>query len=341
MKAVVYEKQKNTLLMNIDEPQCLNEKDVKIKVVFSGICGTDINVVRGLFPAKKGVILGHEAVGYVAAIGKDVKHIKVGQRVIIDPTFHCGYCPFCCSGKFNLCENKMGTEVGIDFNGTHAEYIVIPEKFLYPIPDEIDFEKAIFAEPLACVLNNISAASVNLQDIVVIFGAGPIGTICAMVAEKIAKQAVIVEVNSQRARYVKQHVKNVVDASNLTREEIYCEILKITENKKPSVIIDSVGSTLEVALNLIEKGGRIVLMGFNSEYKGIISTLKVTLNAIKIIGAGDYNMDIQRAVELLNIFPLEKLITHKVSLSDHDKVFNSLITGNMDKPMMKVVFQII
>lgn len=338
MKSIVF-KGKNIIgVEEREKPEISKANDVIIKISLTGICGTDLRIFTGNFNGDKGVILGHEAIGWVESIGSSVTTVKPGDRVLIDPTLFDGTCYYCKKGFHNLCDNKAKTETGVDKDGTFAEYIVMPEEFVYLLPDNISDERAVLIEPLACVLNNMDAASLKFDDNVVVLGGGPIGTIFAMLSEKYALSTIIVEKRSERINFLKKILKNteVVNAN----EKDYLE--KIAGRKrKPSVVVDATGMMLEEAIQIVSKGGTVVAMGFNSTYRATISPLYLTNNAIKIIGAGDYNNIFVRAIDLAQNVELESLITHIYSLDQAEEAFHLLTNSNDSEDLvMKVVFKV-
>lgn len=334
MKSIVYKGKNKIAILNKEEPKIIEDSDVKIKITLTGICGTDLRIYTGNFNAQNGVTLGHEAIGIVSEVGGKVSTVKVGDRVLIDPTLFCGKCYYCKKGQFNLCDFKSGTETGVDKDGTFSEYIVMPESFVYCLPDCISDERAVLIEPLACVLSNYEAASIKLDDNVLIIGGGPIGTLFAMLSERIALSTTIVESRKDRIDFLKQILKNtkVINAN----EGDYIDKF----DRKPSVVIDATGAMLDKAVDMVQKGGTIVAMGFNSQYTASINALYITNNAIKVIGAGDYNNIFVRAIDVSQNIELEKLITHVYPLEDADKAFKLLTSGETaDELVMKVIFK--
>ena len=327
MKAILFKDIEKIELGKKEIPKINNSNEVLIKINSSGICGTDLRIFNGTFNAKKDVTLGHEAVGVVEEVGSKVTKFTKKDRVIIDPTLFDSDCYYCNRGKFNLCDNKVGKEVGVDMDGSFAEYIIMPDNFVYKIPDNMSFDKALLVEPLACVLSNARACNLSVEDSVVILGAGPIGLVFAMVAQKVAKNLTIVEKNSYRIEFAKKIFDNVLDSSDRSYKDI---VKSINNNRKPNLVVDTTGVLLEDALEIVDKGGRIVLMGFNSKYRANISPLYITNNAIQIIGAGDYNSVFSEAIALAENYELETLITHKLSLEEYEKAFSMLMGYNIN-----------
>lgn len=339
MKGIVFEKNLGARYLSVDEPEINLPYDVKIRIVASGICGTDLRILAGHFPARDGTILGHEAVGIVEALGSQVTSVQLGDRVILDPTLHCGQCRYCQTGRFNLCDFKAGTEVGVDRNGTFSEFTILPENFVHRIPDEMSFDKALLIEPLACVLNNLDAGEAGYQDHVVVLGAGPIGMITALVAQRFCKDVTVVEKNPQRLQFARGKFGRVLDSDRDDFPDFFQKNAPLVD-----LVIDTTGVLMELGLKLCAKGSRLVLMGFNNNSRVQINPLEITMKALRITGAGDYNLKFPKAIEIAALLPLEELITHRFALGDFSQAFSALLdinsgkNGEIQKPMMKVVF---
>jgi len=170
MKALLFSKKKSLEIRDVPIPKINNENEVLIKVKATGICGTDIHILRKEYPAKPGVILGHESSGIVEEVGLQVTNVKHGDKIILDPTYHCGICFYCQNNRPNYCEEKYHTETGVSHNGTFAEYHVVNASFLHHLPDEISFEVATLTEPLACALNALRQTRIMPESRVLIVG---------------------------------------------------------------------------------------------------------------------------------------------------------------------------
>ena len=158
--------------MDIPEPKAMGDL-VKIKLAYSGICGTDLHAFKGTYASTKPpVVLGHEFSGIVTAVGPDVKNIKVGDRVTSETTYKtCGTCPMCASKDYNLCGNRQG--IGTQINGSMAEYLVSREESVHVLPDNVSLLSASLTEPLACGVHaTIEKGNVQPNDVCVVFGAG-------------------------------------------------------------------------------------------------------------------------------------------------------------------------
>ncbi|MGC8779177.1 MAG: zinc-dependent alcohol dehydrogenase, partial [Candidatus Caldatribacteriaceae bacterium] len=181
MKALVQKtKDKSSLTLEEVQEPWPDHQGVKVKVVAAGICGTDVHGISSLKPP---VILGHEFSGVVVETGEGVKKVKVGDRVTSETTvFHCGQCLYCREGHFNLCPYRKG--IGSVVDGAFAEYIVVPEETVHPLPSFLSFEEGAVLEPLACAVHAvIEQAGIRKGDRVLVLGPGPLGILVAWVAQ--------------------------------------------------------------------------------------------------------------------------------------------------------------
>lgn len=174
--------------------------EIKIRVRFCGICGTDVHIYegdKGSAEVNPPVILGHELSGDVAAVGSAVTRFRPGDRVSVDPNAYCGKCYFCVNGMKHLCEHMVG--LGTAADGGFAEYVTVPEELVFPIADNVDYESAAMTEPLSCCLHGMDLTQVQIGDTVMVVGAGNIGQIMIQLARKAGAATIIaVEPNPRR-----------------------------------------------------------------------------------------------------------------------------------------------
>jgi fructokinase len=298
-------------------PEISGVDDVLVRVSATGVCGTDRGILLGNFPAVSGVILGHEAVGEVAAVGPAVSSLRPGDRVVINPTYYCGTCRPCRQGSPAHCQAKEGREIGVDCDGTMAGYIALPERFAHRLPEGMSLRRASQVEPLACVLNNLAAASPRPGDYILVWGAGPIGTLCAFVLAAQGARVSLAERDPQRADLARSILPARVSVS-----------AGPTEGLRPDVIIDTVGTLLEDALDRIENGGTVVVMGEREGVGATVAIRSLVTRGLRIVGAGPYSpRDFKLALDLARELPLEALITHELPLERHAEGFGLLAAG--------------
>lgn len=343
MKSIIWSDKLKMELFDKEEPILLNKKSVKIRIKYSGICGTDLHVIKGNEDSLSNIIRGHEAVGRVVEIGKDVKYIKIGDRVVIDPNQYCGKCYYCRKGLTNFCENENGLDIaGVNCDGVFSEYFVCNEQYLYVIPHDMSWLQAVMIEPVACIYNNIKAAKIAPDDSVLILGSGPMGAISEIICKKISRLVVATEVDDYRRQFCAQYADHIYLPSELTTEEI----LTINYNRKFDVIIDTVGSMMEYALSVASKNARIIPIGMNKVYNFQLHPIALIENGIKLIGASEYNMLFYDTINMMKRFPeIEKLVTGIYQLDDYKSAFSSILGFEIDTKKkckiseIKVVFQ--
>ncbi|GAA0076691.1 alcohol dehydrogenase catalytic domain-containing protein [Clostridium sp. CTA-5] len=336
MKGLVWSKNKRIELKELKEPQILSSSEVKIEIKYSGICGTDLQLLKGSSEEMTDVIRGHEAVGKVIEVGDNVKNIKVNDNVVIDPNQYCGKCFYCKNGQTNFCEGDNGklAIAGINKDGVFAKYFVCDETFVYKIPEELSLKSAVLVEPLACVLHNIKAANIQPEDSVLIIGSGPMGVLCQMLTSKIARLTVAIEKNDYRKDFSNKICDYVYYPEDLTEEKLR----KINLGKKFDVVIDAVGNQMGICESMIEKGGRIVLLGINADYNFKFNPSYYLSKGIKIIGSGEYNLMFEKAIKAaIKLKNLEKLVTKICSIDEFEEAFNELLSNEMKS--MKTVFE--
>ncbi len=227
--------------------------EVKVRVAWCGLCGTDIHKFQG----KNGssvvippVVLGHEVSGVVEAVGPDCKYFKPGDRVAVDPNWGCGKCEWCQRGLPHFCVERHGVSKGF------ADYVCPPESNVYHIPDELDLENAAFAEPLSCVIHGFDLIHMKAGKTVVIYGMGSVGAIMLQLVKATGAARIIVverEPEKREAALKMGASLAVTDA----------EIEAIAEQENFDYVIECIGikSTMEQAIHVAGKNAKVLLFG--------------------------------------------------------------------------------
>ncbi|WP_406195099.1 FAD-dependent oxidoreductase [Kitasatospora sp. NBC_01560] len=308
MKAVVFEDVGLAGLHDRAVPSC-DAGDVLVEVAATGICGTDRAILLGEFPARRGVVLGHEAVGAVAATGSGVSSVAPGDRVVINPTYYCGRCRPCRRGMPAHCAAKAGREVGVDRDGTMADFAVVPEHFVHRLPASVSYRRGALVEPLACVLNNLRAARPRWDDQVLVIGAGPVGALCAMVLARRGSRVALVERDPGRAEIARLLLPRTVRV--LAPEEAAGP-----GRPAPDVVVDTTGSLPGDVLGTVAAGGTVVVMGEREAGVATVRLRPLVTGGIRLTGAGPYRpADFELAVDLARDLPLDELVTHVLPLA--------------------------
>src|SRR5260221_897002 len=178
MKALVLEEYKRFAHKDMPAPEP-GPDEVLISVKACGIGGSDVHGMDGSTGRRRPpIIMGQEAAGIIAGVGAGVTEWKAGDRVTVDSTIYCGHCEFCRRGMINLCDNRRVLGVSCEEyrrHGAFAEFVTVPQRILYRLPDGLAFEHAALVEPFAVALHAIGRAPMTLNDTVVVVGAGMIG----------------------------------------------------------------------------------------------------------------------------------------------------------------------
>jgi len=258
----------------VEKPE-LKPGQVLIKIMRIGICGSDIHVNHGKHPfTKYPVTQGHEVSGKIVEVAEDVEHLKVGQKVTIEPQVVCGKCHPCRTGKYNLCEELK--VMGFQTVGAGSEYFAVDAKNVTTVPDHLSYDEAAMIEPLAVTVHAANrVGDVKDKDIVVI-GAGPIGILLVQTLKaKGARKVMVTDVSDYRLELA---LKCGADFAVNTKKEDFGEaMLRCFGPDKADVIYDCAGNntTMEQAIKHSRKGSIIVLVAV---FEGMATVDLATLN---------------------------------------------------------------
>ncbi|RCX09078.1 2-desacetyl-2-hydroxyethyl bacteriochlorophyllide A dehydrogenase [Anaerobacterium chartisolvens] len=334
MRGLVWTNEKKLELREVETPGLKGPYDVKVRIYGTGICGTDLNILRGKVAATPGMIIGHEAVGTVVEIGSGVTRLSEGDRVVIDPTQFCGKCYYCRKGLTCFCETFDDYQLGIGTHGTFADYYVGEERFMYKIPHSMSWETAVLVEPLTCVMNIFQKSGVKPDDSVLIIGSGPIGILCQMVSRRLSRLTAAVEIDKYRADMSRKYAHYVFHPDELTEEKVY----EINYGRKFDVIIDAVGNQLKTAASFIAKGGRIVPMGFDETYSFTFNPFSLLSRGISIIGAGEVHQMTEAALQYASSLEnVHTMVTSKYSLEKYKEAFDQLMGYDLETGARKEI----
>lgn len=234
--------------------------DVLICVEACGVCGSDRAIYAGTHPAATPLVLGHEFSGTVVDTGPDVADIEIGDRVTVDPNITCGRCPNCRRGLVQLCQGIAS--LGITLPGGFAEYSLAPEPNAYRIRNSTSFDEASLVEPLACCVRGISQAGVQLGDVVVVLGAGPIGLLLVQLARlRGAVTTICVDPVDRRRDLARSLGVDVVIEADET--DVREAVAGATDGLGADAVLESSGQTAvaQFALELVRAGGTVVWFG--------------------------------------------------------------------------------
>ena len=260
MKALMYIAPERMEIRQVPEP-VLQARQVLLRIAATGICGSDVHGFLGHSERRKpGLILGHEAVATITETHETVSAWKKGQRVAINPLVSCGTCAACVSGRQNLCERWW--LLGMDrVHGTFAEFVAAPETQLYAVSDQLSETEAVFAEPLANIVHLYRISMQEIPDSLVIFGAGPIGSLALALAKLRGISNVCVIDKNEKRLDVSRQLK-ADHAINSDKKNAVEAVRQIT-NGGADFVIDAVGAdaTRRGSVACCRRGGKIVFIG--------------------------------------------------------------------------------
>ncbi len=315
--------------------------EVLIRIRACGICGSDLHGWDGSSGRRRPpLIMGHEAAGEVAALGTDVKGWAVGDRVTFDSTIYCGKCERCQRGEINLCEHRR--VVGVAPNeyrqhGAFAEYLAVPARILYRMPEGMTFEQAALAEPLSIALHALRRARVNREDTALVVGTGMIGLLVVQ-ALRAAGVPRIVAVDLEASRLELARKLGATDTVLSGRPETEADVQRVTAGGA-TVAFEVVGitPTIQLAIAGLRPGGTVVLVG-NVAREVTFPQQAVVTRELSVLGtcgsAGEY----PEALSLLasGVVDTASMIAAVAPLSD-GAVWFTRLTSREGRGTLKVI----
>ncbi|QWQ38312.1 galactitol-1-phosphate 5-dehydrogenase [Gemella sp. zg-570] len=344
MKAAVLYEGTKIETREVEEIAC-GKKDVKIKVMACGICGSDIHKMQTRWKYSYPAVMGHEFSGRVVEVGNEVTKFKVGDRVVAVPFLPCKKCSYCEQGNYSMCENyKM---IGTHFYGGFAEYCTLPEENLLNIGN-LDFERASFIEPLAVVMHAVMGIKVQLGDSIVILGAGTIGMLTMQAVKALgASKIIVVDIDNKKLEKAKE--LGASHTINSLEENLKEKVYEYTAGFGADISLECAGSpiTQEQALLITKKSGKIGYTGI--AYKDVLLkeeafesifrkelTLKGFWNSYSAPFPG---REWTNAIELLTkeIIKVDSFISHRFLVEEVAKAFQMIL--NKEEVYNKVLIK--
>ena len=317
----------------------LKDNEVKIQVKYCGICGTDIHIFhgdRGCCDVTPPLVPGHEFSGVVAEVGSKVKTVKVGDRVTGDPNDMCGECYFCKNGMQHFCKNNIG--IGTTVDGGFAEYVIMREKQVYKVSDDLSFIEAAMTEPISCCLHGIDLCNIKAGDTVLVIGGGPIGMIMMQLAKNAGASKVIMSepVEEKREQALKLGATKTIDPLH---EDVEAVLAEYCENV--NVVIECVGNvhTQADAVRFAGKGATIMYFGLAAPEESFpIRPDDIFKKELHITSSYINPYSFERAIQILEsgTVELESLITNVVPLDDIADVFTKPEYRRTGKVMIQI-----
>ena len=262
--------------------------DVLIKVQSVGVCGSDLHYYRsgsiGDFKVEFPFVLGHEAAGVVCDVGENVRTLKKGDRVCMEPGVPCMKCEECLSGHYNLCKDVRFWATP-PYDGVLSEYVAHPAAFTFKIPDNMSFTEGALVEPLAIGLHACNMGGVKLGQTVAIMGAGCIGLVTLLAAKAYGATRIIVgDVLDKRLDKARELGAIAV---NTKEEDFVAKVMELTEGRGADVCIDCAGfsATVDSCLSCAKSAGMVIIVGLGQDRvdgfnTSVMSTKELTVKSI-------------------------------------------------------------
>lgn len=341
MKGSVCYKQNDLRTEDLPIPE-ISDNEVLIKMLACGLCGTDIQKIRG-DSVNKPTVLGHEVVGEIVKKGKNVSKFEIGDRVITAIHVPCFTCHYCNKGHYTICEQFRTNNID---PGGFAEFIRIPKLHLnhltHKVSNNVTDEEATLIEPIACCLHGLKQADIRPNDSVLIMGAGTIGILHAQLAKIKGANKVIVSDMSEFK--LQKALKVGCDyAINIKEKNIIDEVNKITDGQGVDVIVIAAGvsSLVADAVNMVRRAGKIIVFsGFDKNKLVTLDVSRFFKDEISIIGT--YSVTPYEFPEALDLLEKRKLntkemITHVYPLNKLSEAID--ISTNPEQPVLKVIIK--
>ncbi len=341
MKALVLEEFNRFVYKDVPDP-LIKPDEVLVRIKACGICGSDVHGMDGSTGRRiPPMIMGHEASGVIVKTGIEVTDWKTGDRVTFDSTVYPLNDWYTLEGHYNLSDNRevIGVSPGnYKRDGAFAEFIAIPQHILYKIPEKVSFEHAAMIEPVAVSLHSVYISEVKAGDTCLVIGAGMIGIFIIKLLKISGATAVIaLDINS---KHLQQAINAGADYAFLSNDENLQEKIKsLTRNRGADISFEAVGKseTVNIAIDMIRKGGTTVLVG-NTSPRIDFPLQKVVTGELKVLGSCAIRGEYEKALQLMESgkIKVDDQISAIVPLSEgagwFDKLYRS--EGDLNKVIL-------
>ncbi|MCS5716939.1 zinc-dependent alcohol dehydrogenase family protein [Herbiconiux sp. CPCC 205763] len=336
MKAIVYDRPGSFTLAEIPTPRP-GARDVLLRVIVAGVCGTDLHLHDGEFGPSYPLIPGHEVVGEVVERGSEVTQVEVGDRVTFDNTAACGHCDECRRARPAFCRYIIAQ--GVNAPGGFAEFVVTSGDRCFVVND-LDPEVAVFAEPIACVVHGLDVLALKPGADVLLFGAGPTGLVLAeLLAKSGAGMLTVAAPTAAKLAFAAEHG---ADRTVQVRREggFADDLLALTSGRGFDVVIDATGAlgVLEHAIPLTRTGGTVFVYGMTAEAAMLpIAPYEVFRRELTIKGSFAQQFSFDRALEALRNGRVDTagMVTHRFTLEEYAEALAAVADSSCIKAVIR------
>jgi L-iditol 2-dehydrogenase len=294
--------------------------EVLVRVSLTGLCGTDYGIWSGGRPVRYPLVMGHEFVGRVEAVGGGVTRVRPGERVVAEPNYSCGQCPLCREGNRNLCLAR--TAIGIDCDGSFAELARLPERCCWPVPPALADDEVVMAEPLAVVARAVGRGAPRPGESAAVVGAGSLGLLALQVLR--ARGARVLVVSRSARRFELARALGAAETRTVGEGPLAEAAARFSGREGVDLVLETAGTAEAVAhaVELVRPGGRVVLTGLPHEPTAL-RFFSVVRREVTIIGSMIYQEEFGEALRLLETGAVRtrSLLTHRFSLDAIPEAF--------------------
>jgi L-iditol 2-dehydrogenase len=342
MKALLLKSYRELEVTEFPTPE-IGAEEVLVRVRACGICGSDVHGYDGSSGRRiPPLIMGHEASGVVAKVGKNVASFQEGDRVTFDSTAYCGQCDYCRRGQINLCDNRnvFGVSCG-DYrrHGAFAEFVAVPQHIVYKLPDNLSFEEAALIESVSIAVHAANRTPIRPGDTAVVVGVGMIGLL-VLQALRVAGCGRVIAVDIEEARLERAKALGADEGLNAQQGDAAAAIVERTEGRGADVAVEVVGATpsLKTAILSVRKGGAVTLVG-NLAPTAEMPLQAVVTRELSLYGSCSSAGEYPRCIELMagGQIQVTPLITATAPLEEGPSWFDRLY--HREPGLMKVILQ--
>ncbi|GMW03049.1 MAG: alcohol dehydrogenase [Candidatus Hydrogenedentota bacterium] len=342
MKALVLEDYGHLVYRDVAEPE-LGPYDVLVAIRACGVCGSDIHGMDGRTGRRRPpIIMGHEASGVVAGVGASVENWKLGDRVTFDSTVYCGECHYCRAGQVNLCDRRRVLGVSCEdyrMNGAFADFVAVPERILYRLPDSLSFETAAFVEPVSIALHAVKRSGAREGGEALVYGTGMIGLLVVQ-ALRLAGVRRIVAIDNVQSKLDLARTMGASQTVHACLENRAKALFDVLKDGPVDYAFDVVGTseTLAGSIQAVRKGGTVTLIG-NLSPAVEVPLQTVVTREITLLGSCACNGEYLESLRLLERgdVSVEGLLSAVAPLADGAQWFYRLYQG--EPGLMKVLLR--
>lgn len=342
MKALVLEKYMQLTYKEVPDP-VLSEHEVLVKIKAAGICGSDVHGMDGSTGRRiPPVIMGHEASGVIEKAGKRVTGWKKGDRVTFDSTIYKQDDWYTKQGMYNLSDGRMVIGVSTtEFkkNGAFAEWVTVPQHILYAIPENVSFTEAALVEPAAVALHAIYLGSLQKEDVAIVIGAGMVGMFVIQLL-KIKGCQCIIAVDTDKDRLTTAKASGADHIFTPSDPELINALRALTQGRGADIAFEVVGisATIQKSIELLRKGGRLVLVG-NLSPAVELPLQQVVTRQLRLQGSCAINGEYPEVLQLIaeGKLNVKSILSAEAPLAEGAEWFDRLY--KKEKGLMKVILK--